>query len=58
MAEPVMPFGKYRGKALSECPVRYLDWVLGLDNLDPKLKKDILDYLQGCAEWQQMKDEV
>lgn len=33
-----MPFGKFRGYALSALPDDYLDWLLDLDNLRPRLR--------------------
>jgi uncharacterized protein (DUF3820 family) len=51
----VMPFGKHKGKTISECPVEYLDWLIGQDWMECRdLKADILKYLEGCPEWKRM----
>lgn len=57
MPEKTMPFGKHKDKAISECPIDYLDWLIGQDWMDekfPELKKDIEDYLKCSSEWQRM----
>jgi len=57
MSEKIIPFGKHKGAAISECPIKYLDWLLGEDWFCEKftdLKADIEEYLQGCSEWQNM----
>lgn len=51
MAEKIIPFGKYKGWAVSECPIEYLDWLLGQDWLFEDLREDIEQYLEGCAEY-------
>jgi len=51
MMEREMPFGKYKGKAISECPIDYLDWLIGQDWLDASLKEEIEEYLESCPEW-------
>ena len=50
-----MPFGKYEGRAISECPVDYLDWLIGQDWLGNDLREEVEAYLDGCAEWHRMK---
>ena len=54
MAERKMPFGKHKGKAISECPIEYLDWLIGQEWCFDDLKEDIEEYLQGCAEWRNL----
>lgn len=51
MSEKIISFGKYKGRAISECPVDYLDWLIGQDWLFEDLKTEIVQYLEGCAEW-------
>jgi uncharacterized protein (DUF3820 family) len=53
-SEKTIPFGKYKGRAISECPVEYLDWLIGQDWLFEDLKKDIEEYLEGCLEWHRL----
>jgi len=52
--ERKIPFGKYKDRAISECPIEYLDWLIGQDWLRDDLKEDIQDYLESCPEWQRM----
>ena len=57
MSEKTIPFGKHKGSAISECPIAYLDWLLGQDWFCERfrdLKEDIEEYLKGCPEWQNM----
>lgn len=49
-----MNFGKHKGERLSEIPVGYLDWTLGLSNLNPRLRTNIEAYLARQAEYDQM----
>ena len=51
MPERTMPFGKYKGDAISECPIDYLDWLIGQEWLNEDLKEEIEDYLRSCPEW-------
>jgi len=60
MSERKIPFGKHKGRAISECPVDYLDWLIGRDWMDEKfssLKEDIEDFLRSSPEWQRMSYE-
>jgi len=52
--ERIIPFGKYEGMAISECPIPYLDWLLGQDWVKDDLKEDIQEYLVSCPEWKRM----
>ena len=36
-----MPFGKHRGKKLSEVPKDYIKWLMGQDNLDSDLRSSL-----------------
>jgi len=45
--ETIMPFGKHKGRALSDIPEDYLVWVLDNCNLTPRLRTAILVTLQG-----------
>lgn len=45
-----LPFGKYRGQTIAQVGrnargLLYLDWLLGLENLDPELKSALKTYL-------------
>lgn len=47
-SEPILPFGKYKGRTLSETPAKYLDWLASrLD--DTWLKRRIVEYLDTPA---------
>lgn len=55
MSEPgeyKMPFGKHRGEKLSDIPIGYLDWLLGID-LQPETRTAIEAYLATQAEYDQ-----
>jgi len=53
-----MPFGKYKGFAISECPVDYLDWLIGQAWFEQPewkdLKEEIEKFLENCPEWQRL----
>ena len=50
----VMPLGKYKNRRISECPVGYLDWLIGEEWLREGLKHKIEEYLEVCAGWHSM----
>lgn len=53
----VFPFGKHKGKPLRDIPIGYLDWALGLDDLNRTLRDKINEYLKTQAEYdRQPKD--
>lgn len=57
MSERTIPFGVHKGTAISECPVRYLDWLIGQKWMEEEfsdLKEEIEDFLFSCPEWQRM----
>lgn len=54
MSETIINFGKHKGSTISECPIEYLDWLLGQDWLFEDLANDIKEYLKGSAEYQRM----
>ena len=56
--DPVIPFGKHKGNCASDCPVEYLDWLIGQDWLFADLKENILAHLETRAEWKRMKYDV
>jgi len=60
-SDVIMPFGKHKGKKLSEIPVEYMDWLIGQDWLkwfaQGDLRNSIEEYLEGCAEWQRMRQD-
>lgn len=47
---PRMPFGKHKGKFLSDVETEYLDWLIGRDLRDP-LKTNVLNELKSRDEW-------
>jgi len=49
--EFVMPFGKYTGRPLSEISTKYLDYVLGTDNLWESTENAILTELNKRTDW-------
>ena len=55
--DPIIPFGKHKGEHASECPVSYLDWIIGQDWLKPDLKDDITVHLETRAEWHRVENE-
>jgi uncharacterized protein (DUF3820 family) len=55
-AETTIPFGKYEGRAISECPIKYLDWLIGQDWLFDDLREEIEEYLQECPEWHSLNN--
>lgn len=49
--DPVIPFGKYRGKRASEVDdVAYLDWMLGLRLHEP-FKSDFEEHMGQRQDW-------
>jgi uncharacterized protein (DUF3820 family) len=54
--DPIIPFGKHKGKRASDCPVSYLDWLIGQDWLKPELKEQVEAHLQTRPEWQRMDE--
>jgi len=42
--EPTMPFGKYKGRPLSQVPPDYLNWLLARGGLDAQLQEAITQY--------------
>lgn len=58
MPERAMPFGKFKGYAISECPVKYLDWLIGQEWMKNEKHNGLLlaieEYLQSCPEWQRL----
>lgn len=44
----VFPFGKHKGKHLSEVPKEYMQWCLSnMNRLDPKLREAMQVMVQG-----------
>jgi uncharacterized protein (DUF3820 family) len=52
--DPVIPFGKHKGKYASDIDVKYLDWLIGEDWLRPELKQQIEAHLRTRPEWLNM----
>jgi len=55
--DPVIPFSTHRGKYARQCPVGYLDWLIGQDWLRPQLKCEIEAHLETRAEWHRLADD-
>jgi len=49
--DPVIPFGKHKGKYASDIDVKYLDWLIGEDWLRQELKQQIEAHLRTRPEW-------
>lgn len=59
LGNTILDWGKeHRGKPFKDVPIRYFDWMLGLDDLHPALRKKIVAYLKTQAEYDQFKSEV
>lgn len=57
--EPVMPFGKHKGKPFSEIPLWYFDWLVKQPDLKPMLREQIQKHLESnklSKKWDQWKD--
>ncbi len=54
----IMPFGKYEGKKLSEVPLLYLDWLMGLSDLREPLKSSLEKYMIDPTILQLLKEEL
>jgi uncharacterized protein (DUF3820 family) len=61
MFDPILPFGKFRGLPASECPVKYLDWLIGQAFMKEQRNKELLAqieaHLQSRADWRRMAYE-
>jgi uncharacterized protein (DUF3820 family) len=51
-----LSFGKHKGKPLREVPVNYLDWLIGQEWLDSRLKRIITEHLETerKGEWESL----
>ena len=48
VGDMVFPFGKHKGKHLSEVPKEYMQWCLSnMNRLDPKLREAMQVMVQG-----------
>jgi len=57
MEQTRMPFGKHKGEKICDCPLKYLDWLIGEDWFCEKftdLKEEIEEFLRGEYDWQGM----
>jgi len=52
--DPIIPFGKHKGKYASDIDVSYLDWLIGQGWLNPVLEREIHEHLKARSEWQRM----
>ena len=52
--DPIIPFGKHKGNYASDIDVKYLDWLIGQEWLNPKLENEILAHLKTRDEWKRM----
>jgi uncharacterized protein (DUF3820 family) len=58
MPDPIVPFGKFKGKRCSEIEdVKYLDWLIGQDWLLSDLKSQITAHLKTRPEWRELDEE-
>lgn len=48
-----MPFGQHKGKMMSECPVEYLDWLLGQTE---ELAKNLETHLDTRPDWDDLSN--
>ena len=59
--DPLLPFGKHKGAHASECPVEYLDWLIGQDWMlkgwKRQIAEEITQHLQTRADWQRMETD-
>lgn len=46
-----MPWGKHAGEKLRDIPMSYLDWLLGLADLNKTIRKNVEGYLATQAEY-------
>jgi uncharacterized protein (DUF3820 family) len=51
-----MPFGKHKGTALKDIPVRYLDWLIGEDGIYQATKDKVKTHLENSrkSEWESL----
>jgi len=52
--DPVIPFGRWRGRRCSQIPATYLDWLIGQDWLRPGLRLRIEAHLATRADWKRI----
>jgi uncharacterized protein (DUF3820 family) len=55
--DPVIPFGKHKGKHASEIEVEYLDWLLGQDwfiDKFTKISEEVLQHLKTRQDWKNL----
>ena len=52
--DPIIPFGKHRGKYASDIPAEYLDWLIGQEWLKPELEQEIFQHLRARAAWHRL----
>lgn len=49
-----MTFGKHQGERIRDVPVAYLDWLIGLTDLTPWFRDEVMAYLKTQAEYDAM----
>ncbi len=48
--DPIIPFGKHRGKYAGQIDIEYLEWLIGQQWVQEPLKGEIRDHLETRKE--------
>ncbi|KPK42093.1 MAG: hypothetical protein AMJ65_08210 [Phycisphaerae bacterium SG8_4] len=59
MSDKILPFGKHKGERICDCPILYLDWLIGQDWFIVKfedLAAEVEEFLEGEPEWQRLRE--
>lgn len=46
--QKLIPFGKFKGRLVSECPIDYLRWLRNEKWLEEWLRKETINFLENC----------